>query len=122
MSHAVSINCDKGESFGLYKMGAAATMPYCTVRLAKERGVRVGALRGFLDREGMPLSHIKPHGALYGMASRTESVAHAICGAAQVFGAALLGMAGTMQEAVHDAEAAAARTSEVHRAIEAYLS
>jgi len=49
-------------------------------------------------------------------------VAHAICGAAQVFGAALLGMAGTMQEAVHDAEAAAARTSEVHRAIEAYLS
>jgi len=25
----------------------------------------------------MALSHIKPHGALYGMASRTESVAHA---------------------------------------------
>jgi lactam utilization protein B len=35
------------------------------------------ALAGGLDEEGMALSHIKPHGALYGMASRTESVAHA---------------------------------------------
>jgi 5-oxoprolinase (ATP-hydrolysing) subunit A len=150
----ITINCDMGESFGLYKMGDdAGIMPYITlanvacgfhasdplvmrrtVRLAKERGVRVGAhpslpdlqgfgrremriepeelraaiiyqvgaLKGFLDAEGMALSHIKPHGALYGMASRTESVAHAICDAAQVFGVALLGMAGTIQEAVYE--------------------
>ena len=27
---------------------------------------QVGALSGFLDAEGMELSHVKPHGALYG--------------------------------------------------------
>jgi UPF0271 protein len=42
-------------------------------------------LKGFHDGEGIALSHIKPHGALYGMASRTESVAHTICDSAQVF-------------------------------------
>ena len=33
---------------------------------------QVGALKAFLDAEGMPLNHIKPHGALYGMAARSE--------------------------------------------------
>jgi 5-oxoprolinase (ATP-hydrolysing) subunit A len=41
-------------------------------------------LKGFLDGEGIALSQIRPHGALYGMASQTESVAHAIGDAAQV--------------------------------------
>ena len=36
---------------------------------------QVGALKAFLDAEGMPLSHIKPHGALYAMAARDERVA-----------------------------------------------
>ena len=31
---------------------------------------QIGALKGFLDAEGMALNHIKPHGALYGMAAR----------------------------------------------------
>ena len=31
---------------------------------------QIGALRGFLDAEGMELSHVKPHGALYGRAAR----------------------------------------------------
>ena len=52
---------------------------------------QVGALKAFLDDEGMALYHIKPHGALYGMAARTESVAHAICDAARVFGVAAAG-------------------------------
>ena len=39
---------------------------------------QIGALKGFLDAEGMPLNHIKPHGALYGMAARTEEIANAI--------------------------------------------
>ena len=125
------INCDMGESFGLYQIGDdAALMPLIslanvacgfhgsdynhmreTVRLAKRHGVKVGAhpslpdlqgfgrremkmpreelancmiyqigaLKGFLDAEGMPLNHIKPHGALYGMAARMEEVAHAVC-------------------------------------------
>jgi 5-oxoprolinase (ATP-hydrolysing) subunit A len=150
---ALAINCDMGESFGLYKMGDdSAIMPYITmanvacgfhasdpsvmhhtVRLAKQHGVKVGAhpslpdlqgfgrremkmepkeladcliyqigaLKAFLDAEGMPLNHIKPHGALYGMAARSEEVADAICDAAQVFGVPLLGMAGTKHEEVY---------------------
>jgi 5-oxoprolinase (ATP-hydrolysing) subunit A len=62
---------------------------------------QVGALKAFLDAEGMPLNHIKPHGALYGMAARSEEVANAICDAADVFKVALLGMAGTKHEEVY---------------------
>ncbi len=38
---------------------------------------QIGALKGFLDAEGMALNHIKPHGSLYGMAARQEDIAHA---------------------------------------------
>src|SRR6202035_3114776 len=62
---------------------------------------QVGALKAFLDAEGMPLTHIKPHGALYGMAARSEEIAGAICDAADVFGVALLGMAGTKHEEIY---------------------
>src|SRR6185436_14271978 len=47
---------------------------------------QIGALKGFLDAESMELNHIKPHGALYGMAARTEEVANAVADAADVFG------------------------------------
>jgi UPF0271 protein len=47
---------------------------------------QTGALKGFLDAEGMALSHIKPHGALYGMAQRDPAVAEAIADAAGIFG------------------------------------
>jgi UPF0271 protein len=149
------INCDMGESFGLYRAGDdAALMPLisaanvacgfhasdfnhmrATVRLAKRYGVRVGAhpslpdlqgfgrremtmpreelancvlyqvgaLKGFLDAEGMPLAHIKPHGALYGMAARNQEVAEAICDAADVFQVPIMGMAGTLHESVYTA-------------------
>lgn len=62
---------------------------------------QVGALKAFLDAEGMKLSHIKPHGALYGVAARDEQVANAMCDAAEVFGVPLLGMAGTKHEEVY---------------------
>jgi UPF0271 protein len=62
---------------------------------------QVGALKACLDAEGMELNHIKPHGALYGVAARDEAVAHAVCDAAQVFGVALLGMAATKHEEVY---------------------
>jgi 5-oxoprolinase (ATP-hydrolysing) subunit A len=152
---AVAINCDMGESFGLYKMGDdEAIMPYITVanvacgfhasdpvvmhktvRLAKQHGVKVGAhpsfpdlqgfgrremkipraelgdlliyqigaLRGFLEAEGVALNHIKPHGVLYGMAARQEEVAQAVCDAAEIFGVPLFGMAGTMHEKIYGA-------------------
>ena len=116
----ITINCDMGEAYGLYRFGDdAALMPFAhlanvacgfhagdpsamrrTVQLAKRHGAKVGAhpgfpdvqgfgrramamdrdevddmvtyqvgaLRGFLDAEGLPLNHIKPHGALFGAA------------------------------------------------------
>ena len=150
---ATAINCDMGESFGLYKMGEdEKMMPLisvanvacgfhgsdpnhmrATVRLAQAHGVRVGAhpslpdlqgfgrremkvgrdelaniivyqvgaLTGFLKAEGMELNHIKPHGALYGMAARNEEIAHAVCDAADVFGVPLFGMKGTQHESIY---------------------
>ena len=62
---------------------------------------QIGALKGFLDAEGMRLNHIKPHGALYGMAAQQEQIAHAICDAADVFRVPLLGMVGTLHETVY---------------------
>src|SRR5271165_5297060 len=63
---------------------------------------QVGALKAFLDAEGMGLNHIKPHGALYGMAARSEEIANAICDAADVFKVPLLGMARTKHEEIAD--------------------
>jgi len=62
---------------------------------------QIGALKAFLDVLGMPLNHVKPHGALYGVAARDEQVAHAICDATEAFGVPLLGMAGTLHEEVY---------------------
>ena len=147
------INCDMGESFGLYTIGDdEALMPLISlaniacgfhgsdynhmraaVRLAKRHGVKVGAhpslpdlqgfgrremkmpreelancmiyqigaLKGFLEAEGMPLNHIKPHGALYGMASRDENVAHAVADVADIFRVPVLGMRGTVHERIY---------------------
>ena len=147
-----TINCDMGESFGLWRLGDdEGLMPLidianvacgfhasdfdhmrATVRLARRHGVRVGAhpslpdlqgfgrremkigreemancliyqigaLTGFLRAEGMALSHIKPHGALYGMAARQEPIAHAVCDAADVFQVPILGLKGTLHESV----------------------
>jgi UPF0271 protein len=152
----IGINCDMGESFGLYKMGDdEGLMPHITVanvacgfhasdpsvmastvRLAKRHNVsvgahpslpdlqgfgrremkmrpdeltdcivyQVGALKGFLEREGMPLTHVKPHGSLYGMAAKSAEMAKAVADAAKVFGVPVLGMIGTMHEKVYPAE------------------
>ncbi len=152
----LAINCDMGESFGLYKMGDdEGMMPHITianvacgfhasdpsvmahtVRLAKQHKVRVGAhpslpdlqgfgrremkirpqeltdcivyqvgaLKGFLEREGMPLFHVKPHGSLYGMAARSREMAKAVAEAVKVFNVPVLGMAGTLHEEVYSGE------------------
>jgi UPF0271 protein len=108
----------------------------CTVRLAKQHNVKVGAhpslpdlqgfgrrdmkmqpeeltnciiyqvgaLKGFLEREGMQLFHIKPHGSLYGMAARSQEVAKAVADAAKVFSVPVMGMVGTLHERVYAAE------------------
>lgn len=148
----VTINCDMGEGFALYRLGNdAAIMQHVdlanvacgfhasdpsimrqTVRLAKQHRVKVGAhpslpdlqgfgrrrmnvtpeevtdfvtyqvgaLKAFLDAEGMPLNHVKPHGALYGMAASDEKIAGAIADAVLPFGVPILGMAFTAHETV----------------------
>lgn len=155
MSLPVTLNCDMGEAFGLYKMGDdEALMPLInvanvacgfhasdfnhmrtTVQLARRHGVKVGAhpslpdlqgfgrremnmsreemancviyqigaLKGFLDADGMALNHIKPHGTLYGMAGRLEHIAHAICDAADVYEVPIMGMTGTLHEEIYTA-------------------
>jgi len=149
----VALNCDMGESFGLWRMGDdAQLMPLIsmanvacgfhagdpvvmrdTVALAKQHGVRVGAhpafpdlqgfgrramtmdaaeltasilyqagaLKAFLDAQDMPLTHLKPHGALYGRAAADEATAHAVADAAEILGVPVLGMAGTLHETVY---------------------
>src|SRR6185312_14434125 len=62
---------------------------------------QVGALKAFLDAEGMPLNHVKPHGALYGMAARDEKIAAAIADAVRPFGVPVLGMAFTAHETAY---------------------
>jgi 5-oxoprolinase (ATP-hydrolysing) subunit A len=63
---------------------------------------QVGALKGFLETNGVELNHIKPHGALYGVASRDEVVANAVADAAEAFGGVpLFGMANTVHEDVY---------------------
>lgn len=127
----IDLNCDMGESFGVYRIGASEESLFelvssanvaCgfhagdpriidrTVELAARHGVAVGAhpshfdLRGFGRREiaaspeeveadiiyqvgavggfaaahGVPLVHVKPHGALYNQAVRDPALAGAI--------------------------------------------
>ncbi len=149
----VDMNCDMGESFGLYSFGNdAAIMPHITqanvacgfhgsdpnhmestVVLAKKHGVKVGAhvslpdlqgfgrremkvsrdelrniilyqvgaLTAFLKKAGTDLNHIKPHGALYGMAAREDHVAEAVADVAEIFDVGVMGLSGTMHETVY---------------------
>jgi 5-oxoprolinase (ATP-hydrolysing) subunit A len=65
---------------------------------------QAGALRAFLDAEDMSLTHVKPHGALYGAAATDDATAHAIADAAEALGGIpVMGMAGTKHEQVYTA-------------------
>jgi lactam utilization protein B len=63
---------------------------------------QVGAPKGFLDREGVPWHHVKPHGILYGMMCRDYEVAKAaMLGIPK--GIPVIGLAGTnMEKAAND--------------------
>lgn len=58
---------------------------------------QVGALRGFLDRESLPLHHVKAHGVLYGMMCRDYDVAKAVMQGIPE-GIPVFGLAGTNME------------------------
>ena len=62
---------------------------------------QIGALKAFLDAESVPLNHVKPHGALYGMAARDEKIAAAIADAVLPFKVPILGMAFTAHESTY---------------------
>ncbi len=62
---------------------------------------QIGALAGFLKAEGLRLNHIKPHGALYGMAARDAEMAHAVADAADVFDVPIMGLPGTMHNEIY---------------------
>src|SRR5258708_17308954 len=64
---------------------------------------QVAALKGFLEAEGVALNHLNPPGSLYGMAAQEEEMAHAVCGAADIFKAPLMGMIGPQHEAGYKA-------------------
>jgi UPF0271 protein len=152
------LNCDMGESFGAYTIGAdEAVMPSITsanvacgyhggdpgvmrrtIRLARDAGVAVGAHPGFPDlqgfgrrdmrvsprdaedlvlyqigalaaiarSEGVRLSHVKPHGALYNMAVRDRSLADAIARAVAAFDPSLIFFALPNSELARAGEAA----------------
>lgn len=151
----VTLNCDMGESFGIYSFGSdAAVMALIdvanvacgfhgsdfnhmrrTVQRARAAGVavgahpslpdlqgfgrrvmaisreeltncllyQIGALSAFLTAEGVPLNHIKPHGALYSMAARDAEIAHAVADAADVYRVPIFGLPGTVHEEVYRA-------------------
>jgi UPF0271 protein len=152
---SIGINCDMGESFGLYKMGDdEGMMPYITeanvacgfhgsdpnhmrktVELAKRHDVavgahfslpdlpgfgrremkidreemaniityQVGALQGFLKMADMKLNHLKPHGALYGMAANQEHIAQAVADVGVHFKVPVFGMTSTLHEEIYTA-------------------
>ena len=58
---------------------------------------QVGALKGFLDMEGVRLNHVKPHGVLYGMMCRDFAVAEAVMKGIPK-GVPVFGLAGTQME------------------------
>jgi 5-oxoprolinase (ATP-hydrolysing) subunit A len=65
-----------------------------------------GALKAFLDAEGMPLTYVKPHGALYGAGARDETIARAVADAAALLGVPVMGMAGKAHESAAEAAGA----------------
>ena len=62
---------------------------------------QIGALAAFTKQAGTELSHIKPHGALYGTAARQEHIAEAVADAACIYGLPVMGLPGTMHETVY---------------------
>lgn len=61
---------------------------------------QTGALLGFLMAADVPLNHIKPHGALWGMLAGDDELMRAAARAVRAFDVPFLGLAGTAHERV----------------------
>jgi UPF0271 protein len=163
MTSRVDINCDMGESFGAYRIGADdevfpfitsaniacgyhggdPTVMRTTITKAAKHGVaigahpgfqdligfgrrnmdvtpddaydlvvyQVGALFGFARAAGVPMQHVKAHGALYNMAAASPLLAGAIARAVRDVDASLIlfGLPGS--HLVSEGERAGLRTA-----------
>ncbi|CAO1622272.1 unnamed protein product [Parajaminaea phylloscopi] len=68
---------------------------------------QVGAVKGFCDVEGIPLTHVKPHGALYFYLLSSEEICRAAVKAVKAFNVPFYGLPGTLHETVCNAEGVA---------------
>ncbi|KAF8187966.1 lamb YcsF family protein [Mycena galopus ATCC 62051] len=64
---------------------------------------QIGALNGFLKLHGLPLNHVKPHGAVYGQTARSLPLARAVVAATKTFSTqdhkvAFIGLAGSAHQ------------------------
>jgi 5-oxoprolinase (ATP-hydrolysing) subunit A len=157
----LDVNCDMGESFGNWSMGAdEAMMPHITtanvacgfhggdpltmrktIRLAAEHGVAIGAhpgfpdllgfgrralaldgddaaayvtyqagaLQAFLAAEGLPLHHVKPHGAFFSVLRDDARLAEPVADAVAALGDGVLVYWPAPAEGVPFCDALAAR-------------
>ncbi|MCD1269512.1 5-oxoprolinase subunit PxpA [Microbacterium sp. MEC084] len=65
---------------------------------------QVGALSGFLKKYDLPLNHIKPHGALYGMLARDAELMAGATRVAADYGVPIFGIAGSAHQRVSERE------------------
>src|SRR5438874_1349276 len=65
---------------------------------------QIGALAGIARACGTTLSHVKAHGALYNMACRDDRYGRPVVAAAALFGLPLLGLPGSLLEALSAAK------------------
>ncbi|GAC76146.1 hypothetical protein PANT_19c00122 [Moesziomyces antarcticus T-34] len=61
---------------------------------------QIGALKAFCDLEGVPLNHVKPHGALYFYLKNSRSHCEAAYKAIKPLGVPVYGLGGTLHEEV----------------------
>ena len=61
---------------------------------------QTGVVVAFVESVGGTLHHIKPHGALFGMLSRSEELMEAACDVAVQYGVPVFGLAGTAHEKI----------------------
>ncbi|KAL0259225.1 hypothetical protein SLS55_006730 [Diplodia seriata] len=95
--HAIAIGAHPGlpdiQGFGRREMSLTPA------ELTAMTRYQIGALKAFLDAEGVPLHHVKPHGVLYGMMCRDRETCRAVYEAVPQ-GVPVFGLAGTLQEVV----------------------
>ena len=104
LAHGVSVGAHPGladlEGFGRREMPVSADEVENLV------AYQVGALAGIAAAQGAPLAHVKPHGALYNMASRERALADAIARAVRAVDPSLVLFGLSNSELVRAARAA----------------